>query len=154
PFFGVSTKRGRVLYLSCEDRESVLHWRLAHICKWLGLSMAELAGSFDVRDLVGRDTVLWERDPKTGYTLTPAFGRLRQVIDGPRPHVVMVDGVSDTFGGNENARTEVKRYVNSLLSLVGAEGALLLLGHVAKVAATAPDTSEGYSGSTQWHNAC
>src|SRR5437762_14358171 len=42
PFFGISTERRRVLYLSCEDRESILHWRLANICAWLGLNLAEL----------------------------------------------------------------------------------------------------------------
>jgi RecA-family ATPase len=38
PFFGIETARRRVFYLSCEDRESVLHWRLAHICSYLGVT--------------------------------------------------------------------------------------------------------------------
>jgi RecA-family ATPase len=154
PFFGVNTERRRVLYLSCEDRESILHWRLAHICAWLGLNMAELRGWLAVLDLVGRDSVLWERDPGTGRTTTPAFARLAQQIARTRSQVLVVDGVSDTFGGNENARTEVKRFVNELLSLIPADdGALVLLGHVARPAALNGATSEGYSGSTQWHNA-
>ena len=32
PFFGLPVERRRVLYLSCEDRADVLHWRLARIC--------------------------------------------------------------------------------------------------------------------------
>lgn len=151
--FGIIAERRRVLYLSCEDREGVLHWRLAHICAYLGLNMAELRGWLDILDLVGHDTVLWERDPCTGYTVTPAFGHLATRIEDTHPELLIVDGVSDTFGGNENARTEVKRYVNALLSLAGPEGALLLLGHVAKPTAANADTTEGYSGSTQWHNA-
>ena len=68
--------------------------------------------------------------------------------------VLIVDGVSDTFGGNENARTEVKRYVNAGLSVVPSDtGALLLLGHVAKPTASSVHAGEGYSGSTGWHNA-
>lgn len=153
PFFGIATERMRVLYLSCEDRESILHWRLTHICAWLGLNMAELAGQLDILDLVGQDVVLWERDPRTGYTITPAFDRLAARVELTRPRLLIVDGVSDTFGGNENARTEVKRYINALLSPLGADGALLILGHVAKPAAASGATGDGYSGSTQWHNA-
>lgn len=153
PFFGIPTECLRVLYLSCEDRESVLHWRLSHICAYLGVNMADLVGHLDIIDLVGHDTVLWERDPRTSYTVTQGYGRLVSRIEKTRPGVLAVDGVSDTFGGNENARTEVKRYVNALLQPLGADAALLLLGHVAKLTATNASTSEGYSGSTQWHNA-
>jgi hypothetical protein len=153
PFFGIATERRRVLYLSCEDRESVLHWRLAHICAWLGLNMAELAGRLHILDLVGCDSVLWERDPRTGYTVTLAFEYLAQCVDFLQTQLLIVDGVSDTFGGNENDRVQVKRYVNALLSLLGADGALLLLGHVAKPTAANASATEGYSGSTQWHNA-
>jgi hypothetical protein len=154
PFFGIQAERRRVLYLSCEDRERILHWRLAHICAWLGLNMAELAGHLDVLDLVGHDTVLWERDPRTGYTVTPALDRLATRIERTRAQVLVVDGVSDAFGGNENARTEVKRFVNRLLAQIPADdGAVLFLGHINKPSASDPNTSEGYSGSTQWHNA-
>ena len=152
-FFGIETGRRRVLYLSCEDREQVLHWRLAHICNWLGIDLAGLAGELDMLDLVGHDTVLWQLDPRTGYTVTPAFNALAERMKVRQTQVLVVDGVSDAFGGNENARTEVKRFVNALLALIPLDGALLLLGHVAKPAATTGATSEGYSGSTQWHNA-
>jgi hypothetical protein len=94
--------------------------------------MAELAGHLDVLDLVGHDTVLWERDPKTGYMITTAFASLATSLE--RPRLLVVDGVSDTFGSNENAQTEVKRYVNALLPL----------GHIAKLTAANADTSEGY----------
>ena len=153
-FFGVTAERRRVLYLSCEDRERVLHWRLAHICAWTGAKFTELAGWLDVLDLVGHDSVLWQQDPRTGYTVTPAFDALARRMQLSGTQVLVVDGVSDAFGGNENARTEVKRFVNALLSLVPADdGALFLLGHVAKPAAKDAATGEGYSGSTQWHNA-
>jgi len=66
--------------------------------------------------------------------------------------VLVVDGVSDTFGGNENDRADVKQFVNALVRLMGNDGAVILIHHVAKAAATASSTSEGYSGSTGWHN--
>lgn len=154
PFFGVGVERRRVLYLSCEDRERVLHWRLARICHFLGVGLASLRGWLEVLDLVGRETVLWERDPQTGYAITSAYAQLAARVKEQSTQVLLVDGVSDTFGGSENARTEVKRYVNMLLALVPADdGAVVLIGHVAKPTASAPATSEGYSGSTAWHNA-
>ncbi len=151
PFFGLEVARRRVLYLSCEDREGVLHWRLSRICKFLGIDLADLAGKLDIIDLVGRDSVLWERDIRTGYTVTPAYGQL--VARAAGTEVLIVDGISDTYGGNENARTEVKRFVNQLVALIPPDkGAVILIGHVSKPGSTAGAAGDGYSGSTGWHN--
>ena len=152
PFFGVPVERRCVLYLSCEDRANVLHWRLMHICRYLAVSMADLAGWLFLHDLVGADCVLWERDPRTGFTTTDALLELRERIKKDDVCVLFVDGAADTFAGNENARSDVKRYVNALLANIPTDGAVVLIGHVAKPAASAATTTEGYSGSTQWHN--
>jgi hypothetical protein len=153
PFFGVPCEQRRLLYLSCEDRWPVLHWRLTHIARHFGIELDELSGELFVEDLVGEDTILWERDPRTGFTTTAGFACLRRRMESTGAQVLIVDGVSDTFSGNENARGDVKRYVNGLLSLIPPDGALLLVGHVAKPTAANSATSEGYSGSTSWHNA-
>lgn len=153
PFFGMPVERRRVLYLSCEDRENVLHWRLNRICAHVGIGLASLRGWLNVADLVGRDTVLWERDPRTGYTFTSAFAQLGDSVRDSQAELLIVDGISDTFAGNENARGDVKRYVNAILSLVPADrGAALFVGHIAKPTASNAATTEGYSGSTGWHN--
>jgi len=152
PFFGLQVERRRVLYLSCEDREGVLHWRLTRICAHLKLDMARLRGWLDIVDLVGVDSVLWERSI-SGATFTPAFAALDARISENAAEVLVVDGVSDTFAGNENARPEVKRYVNALVGLIPADtGAVLLVGHVSKPSSTAGASGDGYSGSTAWHN--
>lgn len=152
PFFGLEVARRRVLYLSCEDRTDVLHWRLTRICAHLGVALDELDPSLAVFDLVGSDCVLWERDPRTGGTITAAYGQLRERMRRHEAEVLFVDGIADTFAGNENARGDVKRYVNSLVALVPNAGAVVLIGHIAKPAASLSSTSEGYSGSTAWHN--
>lgn len=153
PFFGLEVSRRRVVYLSCEDRVNVLHWRLSRICRHEGLELGDLREWLEIVDLVGHDCVLWERDPMTGNTVTPAFGALEARMRSVNAELLMVDGISDTYGGIEYARGDVKRYVNSLISLVQADrGAVLLVGHVSKPTASAPSTSEGYSGTTQWHN--
>ena len=153
PFFGIEVERRRSSYVSCEDREGLLHWRLARICRHNGVNLANLRGWLNVRDLVGRDCVLWERDPRTGYTVTTAYGALLHSIEDQATEFLVVDGISDTYGGNENAKTEVKRFVNALVAPIPADrGAALLVGHIAKPAASGIATTEGYSGTTGWHN--
>lgn len=153
-FFGLPTEQRRILYLSCEDREDIVHWRLKHICDFEGIALADLAGRLEMIDLVGRDSILYARDPGTGTTRTAAYAMLAERMHALQIEVLFVDGVSDAFAGNENAKTEVKQFVNSLLALIPAQsGAVMLIGHVAKPAASAPNTSEGYSGTTGWHNA-
>lgn len=151
PWCGLEVKRRRVLVLACEDRANVLHWRLRRICDYLDLDMAALAGWLNVVDLVGHDTILWQ--PADGR-LTPAYAALAAHVQETAADVIVVDGVTDAFAGNESDRAEVKAFVNGLLALIHADhGAVLLLGHVNKQAASAAATSEGYSGSTGWHNA-
>lgn len=150
-FFGIPVQRKTVLYLSCEDREGVLHWRLLRICEYLGVSMVDLNGWLHVVDLVGHEVILYNSMP--GKPLTPAYENLRHNMSRHGADVLFVDGIGDTYGGNENNRAEVKAYVNALLALIPPDdGAVVLVGHVAKVSAKTRDTAEGYSGSTAWHN--
>jgi len=152
PFFGLPVERRRVLYMSCEDRAPVLHWRLSRICKYEGIDMATLHGRLDVIDLVGHDAVLWEKDHRTGDSLRAAYGLLDARIKSTRAEVLIVDGISDTYGGSGGSKTEVKRFVNALLALVPPTGAVLLVGHVSKATAANAATTEGYDGTAGWHN--
>jgi len=154
PFFGLEVSQRRVLYLSCEDRENILHWRLARICAYLGVNLADLEGKLRIVDLVGRETVVYERDPRTGYTVTTAFARLEQSVRDYGTELLVVDGITDTFAGLGGNSTDIKRYINRLVGLIPADrGAVLLIGHVAKLTAGGSGvTSEGYSGAAGWHN--
>ncbi|MCC5871533.1 MAG: AAA family ATPase [Gammaproteobacteria bacterium] len=146
PWCGLDVKQARVLYLSFEDRESVLHWRLQRICRHLDLDMASLPDLL-LLDLVGEPAALWMREE-----LPAGYRHLRRAFEDHRPDVVIVDGIADTFAGNENSRADVKAYVAALLALIDPDkGAILLVGHVAKPTASA-GVGEGYSGSTGWHN--
>src|SRR4029077_7623125 len=76
PFFRREVQRRRVLYMSCEDRENILHWRLTRICEHLGVDLADQRVWLEVLDLVGHPSVLWEKDQRTGHALTAAYGFL------------------------------------------------------------------------------
>lgn len=143
------------MFLSCEDRANVLHWRLTRICRHLAIDLANLRGWLHVVDLVGHDALLYATDPRTGNSITPAYGILAERIREQQIEVLIADGTADTYGDSENARGPVKRFINSLLGLIPAEtGALILIGHVNRVTAANNITTEGYSGSTAWHNSC
>lgn len=153
PFFGIEVERKHVLYLSCEDRESVLHWRLTRICAYLGIGLASLRGWLEIVDLVSSESVLWERDQKDGTTLRVPYFELQYRMRDHETEVLFVDGITDTYAGNENSKPEVKRYVRSLVKLIDPNrGAVLLIGHIAKPSASGIPTTEGYSGTTAWHN--
>ena len=154
PFAGIDVFMRRVMYLSCEDRAGVLYWRLHRICRYFDIDPARLEGVLDIVELVGHDAILWDRDPSTGTTVTSAYRRLAERMEKSRAEVLIVDGISDTYGGNENARGDVKRFVNALVDLIPPDdGAAILIGHVAKPTANGLG-GEGYSGSTAWHNSC
>lgn len=149
PFFGVECEQRNVMYLSCEDRKNVLHWRLSRICAYEQITLADLKGKLFLLDLVGKDTVLWM--PPHGHTV--AFAELEAKFKEHQCQMLYVDGISDTFAGNENSKVDVKRYVNKLISLIDPDdGGIILVGHVSKPSSTQGGQGDGYSGTTGWHN--
>lgn len=151
-FCGLEVSRRRVFFISCEDRADILHWRLTRICSHLGVDLASLRGWLEIIDLVGRESILFAPDLHTGNALTAAYGILSERMREYGSEVLFLDGITDVFGGNENARGEVKRFINMLLALIPPDtGALILIGHVNKATAGGSG-GEGYSGSTAWHN--
>lgn len=151
-WWGRPTARKKVLLLSCEDRAQVIHWRLRRICEYMKLDMADLAGRLHIIDLVGHNTIVWDAYAQAN---TPATRNLVSAMESTGSEVVMADGISDVYAGNENDRAGVKGFVNTLLRMIDPEdGAVFLLGHVSKPIAMADTASgNGYSGTTQWHNA-
>jgi RecA-family ATPase len=149
PFFGLATERRKALFLSLEDSSRVLHWRLARICEWIGISMADLAGHLVVLDGTGTDAALMT-ETRDDAMLTPMYEWLRQRMQGSE--VLILDGVSDSFDANENQRAAVRRFMRAIRQLIPPTGAALTLAHVDKASAKAGDTSQGYSGSTAWSN--
>lgn len=148
-FCGLPVQRRRVLYLACEDRASVLHARLAHICCYLKVGMESLHGWLSVIDLVGHDAVLFTSE----HGPTSALALLAERIDRTKSEVVFLDGLADVFGGNENVRTEAKRFINPLVGLLPPEtGAAIVIGHIDKASARSDSKREAYSGSTGWWN--
>jgi RecA-family ATPase len=152
----------RVAVYSCEDGDDVLQWRIANYCAALEIEPTALADRLRIINAAelhgpelfvpgtGRDSV--------GQT-TPAYAALRQYMRDNRIDVLLVDNASDTFAASEISRPEVRSFFRHLLRLLPDKtGAVLLLGHVNRVASAGRVGSSGaqdgqnYSGSTAWHN--
>jgi RecA-family ATPase len=151
-FFGLRCERRRVLFLSFEDSAAVLHWRLHRVCQMLGVDLASLDGWLFVFDATERGEPLFV-EARDGYGTTPAFDWLREQIAATGAQVTVIDGTADAFAGNENARAQVRAFVQALRRALPREGAALLLHHVDALSAHS-GSSKGYSGSTAWHNSC
>ncbi|MBA2547308.1 MAG: AAA family ATPase [Burkholderiaceae bacterium] len=148
-FFGLRVERKRVAYFSLEDGENILHWRLARVCDWLGIDIASLKDWLVLIDATAGDAELMT-ETREGMALTSAYEWIKacaQSVDG-----IVIDGASDAFGGNENERRAVRRFVRALRRLIRADGFVLLLAHVDKATARAGDATQAFSGSTAWTN--
>lgn len=148
-FHSLQTSQRKVAYLSFEDKEETLHWRLSRICAAYGLDLTDLA---DVLQIYDGTTVAdaWYATTSGAAGLTPAFEQMRNRLADA--DVVFVDGSSDVFAGNENDRAQVKAFLRGLRTLTHSDGAVVLLAHVDKNGSKTGAESLGYSGSSGWNN--
>ena len=136
--------------MSCEDPVGILHWRLDRECRQAGIGRQELIGKLHALDLVGYNSILW--NPSRGGP-TEALSNLRGTSEALDTEVLILDGASHAFAGNENSRPEVTAFMNAILSLIPRDtGAVICLAHVDKNTAKGVSSTETYSGSTAWHN--
>lgn len=148
PTLRLNLPKASAIYISCEDDDEQLHWRQAHICQSLQIPMKNLKGSLQVASLRGAlDNTLINIAQDGEIELLPAYHALTDLIRRSQAAFVALDNVAHLFGGNENDRGEVTRFVNCLNRLAGDTGAaILLLAHPNK-------SGDTYSGSTAWLNA-
>ena len=162
PLFGVPTVAQRVVFFSGEDDADTLRRRLQGICRALGVPASMLAGRLVLLDATQGEPLLYDEgrfvkvdgDDVWQGPGTPTCAALGALIEeAGEPVLLIVDNASDTFGGEEVARKQVREFVRLLVSLVKkAGGAVALLAHIDKNAAKGFGSGESYSGSTAWHN--
>jgi hypothetical protein len=150
-FFGLPIRQRKVAYFSFEDNEKTLHRNFAAICKVHGRSLLDLKGRNYVFDGTRSDSVIFS-DQIPQY-LTGLYLWVKSRVADTGAEVVIIDGIADVYAANESDRAQVKAFVRAMLKLIPLTGAVILIGHVNRDTARNPETSEGYSGSTAWHNA-
>lgn len=158
PLFGCATHRGRVLYYSAEDPGSTIRHRLHQVLREFGLKASDLGDRLYVLDATGGDPELFREGMGGGAgrrgDTTPTHAALHEYMVGNSIDVLIVDNASDAHGASEIDRQMVRGFMRSLAQMAQPAGAVLLLVHVDKASARGdrPGNSEGYSGSTAWHN--
>lgn len=149
--WGSRVERRRVGIFSFEDGADVLHWRLSRICALLGVALPDLDGWLLVFDGTEADATMAQSTPD-GLMTTATYAWVGDRIKLDAIEVLAIDGAADVYAGNENSRSEVKKFIRLLRRLIPRTGAVVLLAHVNRITAEAGARSEGYSGSTAWHN--
>ena len=142
------------LFYSAEDSRDVLHWRLANICRALGVDLAALDGWLFIFDATAAESICYTDAANPRDRLTPRYRWLAAQVALHEIGVVFIDGVADVFDASENDRSKVKAFVRACLALVKRQrGSVVLIGHVNRPTAASPKSAEGYAGTTGWHNA-
>lgn len=157
PLFGIPTRRGVVAYYSGEDGAHVLRARLAHICSGMGVAVERLEGRLFILDATDEDPTLFAEVTTAGRkegATTKTYASLRSFAADKEISLLVVDNASDAFDANEIDRARVRGFIRSL-ARIGKErdAGVLLLAHVDKgTSRKERSDTEGYSGSTAWHN--
>jgi RecA-family ATPase len=77
---------------------------------------------------------------------------VKEKVSKAGAEVVLIDGIADVYDANESDRAKVKAFVRAMLRLIPPTGAVILIGHVNRETARNAETTEGYRGTTGWHN--
>ena len=144
---------GPVLVFSAEEKLKEMHRRMFNVLERRGLSFGAL--------LRGRlhficdhtDPVLGAVSRSTNVVQpTMSLLRLEKTVELIRPALVIVENAADVYGGNENDRPNVTRFVRSLLGrlTVPCESTVMLIQHPSL---SGLNDGTGRSGSTGWNNA-
>ena len=150
--FGIATDASPVVFASFEDGAHIVRHRLEHICQCWDINPAELAALHIVDGTANPE--LFACDGRGPGSVTPAYSELLALVKQTGAGLVIVDNASDAYGGDEIQRRQVRAFMRALAVIAReADAAVLLLAHVDKgTSRNERSDTEGYSGSTAWHN--
>jgi hypothetical protein len=159
------TQQCRVLYYSAEDGRKRLTRRLQRLVEFAGHDEEVLRQNLRVLDASDVEP-LYGETVEQGAGKRPVFTKLlgpradfvslQRMVQTFDPQLVIIDGASDTFDGNEIVRREVRAFVKLLRTVHPSRRVgVLLTVHIDRSSARGNITSDdGYAGSSQWHNSC
>jgi RecA-family ATPase len=146
----IDGEAGPVIFLSCEEPEPIVRWRLDKIGRKQGFDYLEL-DNLHMHFAEPAESLLGIPDRKLIIAPTPLFLSLEKSAMEIKPHLIIVDNVTATYGGNQLDRTQARAYVNLFRSLARRTGAAVLLLDHPTQSGMASGTGRG--GSNDWHNA-
>ncbi|MGH7119105.1 MAG: AAA family ATPase [Acetobacteraceae bacterium] len=149
PWFGLAVMRCPSIGFYSEDDIDELHRRQERICRAFGLRLSDLG---DLRWIsgVGEDNTFCTFDASGRMHVTDRFYHIEEAAKKHHARLVPLDNAADLFGGNENDRGQVRRFIGLLTRLgMGCSAAVLRNAHPSR-AGLASGNLDG--GNTAWHN--
>lgn len=148
-WLGQQVKPVKALGFFCEDTVDELHFRQAQINQAYGCNFSDL-GNMVWYSGVGEDNTLVAFDNGRDACLTALYQQLEQKVLEFKPQLIVIDTAADTFGGNENARRDVRIFISRLNKLAAqVKGAVVLCAHPSVAGMT---SGRGDGGNTAWNN--
>ena len=145
-WLGVEVENCTSIGVYCEDDQDELHRRRDDIADVMECDIEHLSGAI-IWPRLGEDNLLMTFSGRSGKGETTPFHKelLTRALD-ERAKIVIFDGASDGFGGDEINRTQVRAFVSiacgSIAKAIG--GAFVLLAHPSRAGM---ETGRGDSGS-------
>ncbi len=132
-----------------EDDGDEIHRRLADIVRHHEADFGDLEQML-VAPRVGQNNILAWPNRDNGLSATRLYDALLEKCRRFGAQLLIIDTVADTFGGNENFRSEVRAFIGLLRNLaLELDGAVILTAHPSQAGL---NTGSGISGSTAWNN--
>jgi RecA-family ATPase len=151
PWCGLDVMPCRSLGFYAEDDPDELHRRQAAICDAYGVPLSAL-GNMRWHSGVGLDNLLVTFDDCNVAIPSPLFEHIKAEAKAFGAQLVVIDTAADTFGGNENDRSQVRQFIGRVLNDLAQHigGAVLLNAHPSRSGMSATGDMDG--GSTGWSN--
>ena len=149
PWLGRAVTPCRSIGLYCEDDNDELHRRQDRICRAHAISYSALG---DMRWVsgVGSDNTLVTFSPDGKMSVTDRFNEFEALARQHSAKLVVLDNVADLYGGNENDRNQVRRFLGVLNRLaLDLKAAVLLNCHPSRSGLSSGNLD---GGSTAWNN--
>ena len=149
-FLGLEVTQGRVYAFLGENDDTDTHIALVDICRHYGIGLGDLKGRVRIASRSGFDNVLMHFEKGTGQH-SELFKQLLADVTFFNADLVIMETAADLFGGNENARGEVRQFVANCCELIAkeADAAVVLCAHPSVAGLR---SGEGTSGTTAWNN--
>ena len=149
-FLGLPVRQGRVYALLGENDETDTHISLVDVCRHYGVGLSDLKGRVRVASRSGFENMLMSFNKGTGVH-TKLFDELLEELKEFDADLVILETAVDLYGGNENARGEVRQFVANCVEVIAKEvnAAVVLCAHPSVAGLR---TGDGTAGSTAWSN--
>ena len=130
-------EKGPVIYLSAEDDDGILWWRMHHLAAKYELSpyeVEEMERNFHPIDAGGFFKPIMERDRNGNPCETVYSEALREIIADVDPALVIIDPKADFYGIEENSNEDEAAWAGALRGMIQRDKrtAFLVVSHIAK----------------------